>query len=198
MTVCLAPDLKEMFRRKEPSVMMDAIKTHFGDELKREKFRQLRMFQTIHMEEHTCLKTHLKRLYGIYFQLTLSSITGWQIPVPFGLSWYLYLLAMRSCAQVHFESRRYELLQVRTWVPVSEGWFHRRRDLRCYRYIFDICRIMNSPMEYDEILIIALFVKQVLIITYMRRSLIWPGAEAGSQGVDGLLVFTSSSYHSYH
>ena len=71
MTVCLAPELKERFRRKEPSVMIDAIKTHFGDELKCEQFRQLRMFQTIHMEQHTCLKTHLKRLYDIYFQLTM-------------------------------------------------------------------------------------------------------------------------------
>ena len=70
MTVCLAPELKELFRRKEPSVMMDAIKTHFGDELKREQLRQLRMFQTIHMEEHTCLETHLKKLYDIYFTLT--------------------------------------------------------------------------------------------------------------------------------
>ena len=50
--------------------MIDAIKTHFKDELRREQFRQLRKFQTIHMEEHTCLKTHLKRLYDIYFNLT--------------------------------------------------------------------------------------------------------------------------------
>ena len=51
--------------------MIDAIKTHFRDELKREQFKQLRMFQTIHMEEHTCLETHLNRLYDIYFQLTM-------------------------------------------------------------------------------------------------------------------------------
>ena len=51
--------------------MIDAIKTHFKDELRREQFRQLREFRTIHMEEHTCLKTHLKRLYDIYFQLTM-------------------------------------------------------------------------------------------------------------------------------
>ena len=62
--------MKELFRHKEPYVMIDAIKTHFKDELRREQFRQLRKFQTIHMEEHTCLKTHLKILYGIYFKLT--------------------------------------------------------------------------------------------------------------------------------
>ena len=49
MTVCLAPELKELFQHMEPYVVIDAMKGHLKNELSLEQFRQLRKFRTIHM-----------------------------------------------------------------------------------------------------------------------------------------------------
>jgi hypothetical protein len=70
MSICLAPELKALFRDLEPYDMIEAIKTHFVDKIKLEQFRQLRMFYSLQLEEHTCLETHLKKMYDIYRKLT--------------------------------------------------------------------------------------------------------------------------------
>ena len=59
MYVCMEDELKNEFRHMEPIVMMVALKVLFENQVKHEQYKQLDMFLSLKMEEHTCLETHL-------------------------------------------------------------------------------------------------------------------------------------------
>ena len=151
--------------------MIDAIKTHFKDEMKLEQFRQLRKFQTLHMEEHTCLETHLKKLYGIYFKLTnvydfwiagSSAIETALISLPPSYEEHMREYAIKRDTMSFFTFvNKFKSLKVDS----IEG------ELFDATGIFDIqsyeCILL---MILDEkYLILIQFMKQVLNITSMRR-----------------------------
>ena len=50
--------------------MMDALKVLFMNQVKHEQYKQLDMFLSLKMEEHTCLKTYLCRMFDIHDDLT--------------------------------------------------------------------------------------------------------------------------------
>ena len=70
MSVSMEPELKAQFQHMEPYVMMDALKTHSIDQMKLEQFEQLDKFLSLQMEEHTCLETHLSKMYDVWKDLT--------------------------------------------------------------------------------------------------------------------------------
>ena len=67
---CMDHELKNDFRHMEPFVMINALKTWFVDRVKLEQFKQLDNFLSLKMEEHTCLETHLCRMFDIHDDLT--------------------------------------------------------------------------------------------------------------------------------
>ena len=170
MTVSLALELKMLFRHMEPYVMIDAIKEHFKDEMKLEQFRQLRKFQTIHMEEHTCLETHLKRLYGIYFKLTnvydfwmadSGAIETALISLPPSYEEHVRQYAIKRDTMSFFTFvNKFKSLKVES----IEGELFDASgiiDIRSYK-----CILLILDEKY---LILVMFMKQSLIITSMRR-----------------------------
>ena len=50
--------------------MMDALKVLLMNQVKHEQYKQLDMFLSLKMEEHTCLETHLCRMFDIHDDLT--------------------------------------------------------------------------------------------------------------------------------
>ena len=171
MTVCLTPELKELFRHKEPYVMIDAIKTHVKDELRHEQFRQLREFRTIHMEEHTCLKTHLKRLYDIYFKLT--NVFDYRMANSYAIQTVLISLPPSYEKHVHEYVLKADNMNFYKFVSEFkslevdsiEGEIF---DATCIYLIYRIMSVLVSCYVI-KYLIFVLFMKQVLIITYMWR-----------------------------
>ena len=70
MHVCMKMSWKKSFRHMEPIVMMDALKVLFMNQVKHELYKKLDMFPSQKMEEHTCLETHLCRMFDIHDDLT--------------------------------------------------------------------------------------------------------------------------------
>ena len=63
-------ELKNAHRHLEPIAMIDALRVLFEDQIKREQFKQLDMFLSLKMEEHTCLETHLSKMFDMHDDLT--------------------------------------------------------------------------------------------------------------------------------
>ena len=70
MYVSMEDELKNAYRHMEPIVMIDALKVLFEDQIKHEQYKQLDMFLSLQMEEHTCLETHLCKMFDIHDDLT--------------------------------------------------------------------------------------------------------------------------------
>ena len=63
-------ELKNAHRHLEPIAMIDALRVLFEDQIKREQFKQLDGFLSFRMEEHTCLETHLSKMFDMHDDLT--------------------------------------------------------------------------------------------------------------------------------
>ena len=70
MYLCMEDELKNEFRHMEPIVMIDALKDLFKNQVKHEQYKQLDKFLSLKMEEHTCLETHLCKMFDIHDDLT--------------------------------------------------------------------------------------------------------------------------------
>ena len=70
MYVCMDHELKNEFLHMEPIVMIDALKVPFLNQMKHEQYKQLDKFLSLQMEEHTCLETHLCKMFDIHDDLT--------------------------------------------------------------------------------------------------------------------------------
>ena len=70
MSVCMDDELETEFRHMEPIVMIDALKIRFMNRVKLEQYKQLDNFLSLKMEEHTCLETHLCKMFDIHDDLT--------------------------------------------------------------------------------------------------------------------------------
>ena len=70
MYVCMDHELKNEFRHMEPAVMIGALKVRFLNRMKHEQYKQLDKLLSLKMEEHTCLETHLCKMFDIHDDLT--------------------------------------------------------------------------------------------------------------------------------
>ena len=58
--------------------MMDALKVIFMNQVKHEQYKQLDMFLSLKMEEHTCLERHLSKMFDIHDDLT-NTCSYWMV-----------------------------------------------------------------------------------------------------------------------
>ena len=171
MVISLAPELKVQFQHMEPYDMIDSIKAHFIDEIKYEQYKQLRKFHSLQMEEHTCLETHLKKMYDIYLKLTnvydywmadSCAIAAALASLPPSYEKHVRGYAIRRDTMTFFQFisqfRSVKVEPIEGEIFDTIGIF----DIQSYKCILHV--ILD-----EKHLMLVLFMKQDLIVTSMRR-----------------------------
>ena len=72
MLFTMEPDLRQRFEDTEAYPMMSELMELFIEQVRILRFEQLDMFLSLRMEENTCLRSHLKKMYDIYEHLVTS------------------------------------------------------------------------------------------------------------------------------
>ena len=67
--ICIPQDLREQFEDADTYDMIDMLKSMFMHQFMVAKFELENKFLSTKMEENTCLKTHVAKMYGIHLSL---------------------------------------------------------------------------------------------------------------------------------
>jgi hypothetical protein len=76
MLFTMEPDLHQRFRNTEAYPMISELKELFIEQVRILRFEQLDKFLSLRMEENTCLRSHLKKMYDIYEYL-VTGLNYW-------------------------------------------------------------------------------------------------------------------------
>jgi hypothetical protein len=69
MLSSMEPCLKAYYEHRDSYLMIDALRSHFAHQVRKQEYDCLNEFFTTKMEENTCIKSHLSNMHMIYRRL---------------------------------------------------------------------------------------------------------------------------------